>query len=235
VTMKKLAIFVEGRTECVFVETLIGKLISEAKVQFAVFQTAGGSGKTPRRIRVLRQTPPNPAQEFYVQIMESHNDERVGSDIRDRYDELVGRDFVGIIGIRDAYPEVTLAEIPKLRIGFKYRMKTKPVDPLLVLGVMEVEAWFLAEHTHFSRIHKGLTADRICATFGFDPRTDDMQGRACPHDDLNKIYKLEKRAYRKNKKQRSRTIDALDFESIYLGNRSQFPKPYSPIWPFRVG
>ena len=68
---------------------------------------------------------------------------------------------------------------------------TKPINPIFVLGVMETEAWFLAEHTHFRKLNSNLTSERIKAEFGFDPSVDDMQLRSCPSDDLHSIYQLE--------------------------------------------
>jgi hypothetical protein len=212
--MRKIAIFVEGKTERVFVEKLIRLMIDEKKLKIAVFETSGGD-KTPRRIRLIYQTPDDEGHEFYVQLMESRNDERVASDVRDRYESLVAAGFSAIVGIRDVYPDYTAAEIPLLRRALRFRIKTVPVDPVFVLGVMEVEAWFLSEHNHFPKIHANITCPRIAATFGFDPSSDDMQARACPRDDLHNIYQLEGFAYRKTGNQIQRTVDYLDYEYIY--------------------
>lgn len=220
--LKKLAIFVEGMTEGMFVEKLIREMIDEREVRIEVFEASGG-GKSPRRLSLIRRSPEEPDQLYYVQIVESTNDARVGSDVRDNYDKLVNAGFIGIIAIRDVYPDHMPADIPILRRALRYGLHTKPIDPLFVLGVMEIEARFLAEHSHFPRIHAGLTLARIIADVGFDPSTDDMQARACPHKDLNTIYQLERKAYGKNQKSINRTVNRLDYNCVYLELVGKFP------------
>jgi hypothetical protein len=213
--MKKLAMFVEGRTERVFVERLIRLMVDLKRLRIAVFRASGGN-KTPRRIKLVHQTPPGPEQEYYIQIVESQNDERVGSDVRENYEGLVRASFSMIIAIRDVYPRHTFAQVPALRSAVRYRVKTKPIDPTFVLSVMEIEAWFLAEHSHFSKLHAGLTLERIKATFGFDPSADDMQTRPCPHQDLHQIYQLEGLRYEKSARHLERTVRHLDYTRVYL-------------------
>ena len=94
---------------------------------------------------------------------------------------------------------------------------------LFVLGVMEIEAWFLAEHTHFQRIHPDLEPNRINAKLGFNPSSDDMQMRTHPTEDLRNIYALENLAYNKTRNKVQRTIEVLDYADIYLSHRSKFP------------
>jgi hypothetical protein len=57
-----------------------------------------------------------------------------------------------------------------------------PVD--FVLAVMEIEAWFLAETTHYARIDPAITMAAIKSTLGFDPENDDLQRRPSPAEDL---------------------------------------------------
>ena len=120
------------------------------------------------------------------------------------------------------YPKFVRGQIPELRRGLQKYVKTKPVTPLFVLGVMEVEAWFLAEHHHFPAIHPALTCERIRAELGFDPATDDMQARPCPHDDLHAVYQLERLDYRKRADQIQRTVDVLDYEYAYVEMPARF-------------
>ena len=197
-----------------YVEKLIRLMIDEKKLKIVVFEAAGGNN-TPRRIQLIYQTPDDETHEFYVQLVESRNDERVASDVRDRYESLVASGFSAIVGIRDVYPDYTAAQISLLRRALRFRIKTVPLGPVFVLGVMEVEAWFLSEHNHFPKIHPNITSPRIAATFGFDPSSDDMQSRPCPHDDLHNIYQLEGFAYRKTGNQIQRTVDHLDYEYVY--------------------
>ena len=68
--MKKLALFVEGLTERIFVEKLIRKMIDRKRLRIRVFRASGGQ-KSPRRIKLIYQMPPGPDQQFHIQIVES--------------------------------------------------------------------------------------------------------------------------------------------------------------------
>ena len=107
-------------------------------------------------------------------------------------------------------------KIPELRRMIYSYIKTEPVSPVFILSIMEMEAWFLAEHTHFQRIHSGLAIDRIITSQGFDPSQEDMELREHPAEDLDNIYALEGLRYRKHENQARRTVEALGYEEIYL-------------------
>jgi hypothetical protein len=123
--------------------------------------------------------------------------------------------------MRDVYTNITRDDIPKLRKGLQYHVKTKPIIPVFILSIMEIEAWFLAEHTHFQRIHIRLTVDRIKEELYFDPSQDDMELREHPSQDLHQIYSLEGLAYRKREAHTKRTAEALNYANIYLGLRAK--------------
>lgn len=79
---------------------------------------------------------------------------------------------------------------------------------------MEIEAWFLSEWHHFSQINSCLTPDRIQEEFGFNPKTDDMEERPHPTEDLNKIYQLVGEYYDKRKTTIEKVINALNFKYL---------------------
>jgi hypothetical protein len=219
--MKKMAIFVEGATELQFVDRLLREIAGEKDLQIELVQASGGARST-RMYKVIADSGSGSAKKFFIRIINSSTDSRVASDIRDNYTGLENAGFSVIIGIRDVYP-LTFQELPNLRIGLCYKLRTKPISVDFVLGVMEIEAWFLAEHTHFSRMHLQLSASRIASVCGFDPSVDDMQSRIHPADDLHAAYSLENLAYQKKGRQIDRTINALDYAAIYLGHRAKFP------------
>jgi hypothetical protein len=222
IEVKKLAIFVEGLTELVFVDKLLRELITDKKLCIEHFHGYGGK-KSARRLITLQATASTPNHIYYVQIIVSAADNRVASDIKDNYEGLVRSGFDAIIGIRDVYPDFASADVEKLRAGLRYGLRTKPIMVVLVLGIMEIEAWFLAEHTHFPKVHSGLTIDRIWSSLHFNPSTEDMQLRNCPHGDLHNIYTIEGLAYRKEKHQIQRTVSVLDYGRIYIELLNKFP------------
>ena len=79
---------------------------------------------------------------------------------------------------------------------------------------MEIEAWFLAEYSHFSRIHRRLTLERIEKELGFSPKSEDTQLRDHPAKDLEEIYFLEIINYHKTREHVERTVRSLDFSFI---------------------
>jgi len=217
--MTKIAFFVEGYTELVFVEKLILEVFDQSNVRIELRRITGGSS-VPRHFRLIRAANAHCGEAYFVLIIDCVGGDTVKSRIVEEYDNLSQQGYDLVIGLRDVYP-LARAEIPKLEQGLRYRVRTVPLRVEFVLAVMEVEAWFLAEFSHFERIDQRLTCDLISASLGFDPRTDLMDDRQAPAEDLSDAYQLVGRPYLKH--QAPTTIGALDFPSIYLDvpSRSQ--------------
>lgn len=213
--MKKLAVFVEGQTEQVFVEELLLNIAGRKNLIVDLVEARGGK-KSRRKLIELSKGSPNASRAYFALICNCRTDNRVASDIADNYQGLVSQGYDAIIGLRDVYPHVTREEIPRLAKGLYYKIKTKPLRPLFVLAVMETEAWFLAEHTHFQRIDPRLTLTRISSEMGFDPSTDDVEQRDCPSQDLQDIYRLVGLGYSKSRDQVERTVEKLDYAILYV-------------------
>lgn len=212
--MKKLAIFVEGQTEQLFIEKYVLALVQKQHLIIEKYELVGGKTSPRQMVQIQAATPASEAR-FYVLIANCRTDGRVISDIRDRYENLVCAKYAAIIAVRDVYP-IPKADLAKLRNGLEATLPKNPVPVTVVLGVMEIESWFLAEYTHFPKIHTSLDAAGIAKSFGFDPAKDDMQHRPNPADDLHKIYSQVGFAYRKTRAQINRTLNALDFGKLYL-------------------
>lgn len=220
--MRRLAIFVEGLTEQLFAERFLKEVTGEKGLSIEKRRASGGRKGTKRTLILLSAPAGASTPKFFALIVDCGSDNRVKSDIRDNYANLVSKGYKTIIGMRDAYPVAKRpADLPKLRKGLLYKLKSRPVEVAFVLAVMEIEAWFLSEHTHFQRIDRRLTVDRIRRAITFDPSRDDAQLRQCPSHDLDVIYKLVRLSYKKETAAITRTINALDFARIYLefGNR----------------
>ncbi len=86
----------------------------------------------------------------------------------------------------------------------------------ILLAIMEIEAWFLAEVTHFEKIDNRLTLDLIKANFNFDPEKDNVQKRERPQEDLKNLYQLVGKTYNKKKQNVERTVNVLDYSIVYL-------------------
>jgi len=150
------------------------------------------------------------------------NDSRVLSDIRDQYPTLVNQGFKAIIGIRDVYPEPP-ADIPIIRADFVALTPQTPVVPVLILEVMEIEAWFIGEHTHFPSMHPSLTHPTVTAALGYDPGTHDVTTVAWPCEDLRRAYRLARLGYNKSRRHAERTVGVLSYENVYVDLRGRIP------------
>lgn len=216
--MNKLAIFAEGQTEEIFAQHLVSFLGSDIELDIQIERVSGGRGS---RNRVIQLRAAGDSRDFFVLIVTCGQDDHVKSDLLDRYQGLVDAGYNKIVAIKDLFPKPREEE-ELVREGFEILLPVKPVHPVLVLAVMEIEAWFLAEHTHFNQIRQDLTMDLICTKLGFDPSVDDMQNREHPANDLENAYFLVLLNYHKTRAHVERTVDAIDFPSITTDVANKF-------------
>lgn len=208
--MNRLAIFTEGETEQLFVEWLVREMISAPHLHIEL-RAARGGRSTRRRTRIVEAVADNPELKYYVLIVDCGGDGAVKSRILEEYQNLARYGYKALIGLRDAPKQ--RADIPRLQQGLPEGVPMAPVPVVFVLAIMEIEAWFLAEHTHFPRIHERLTSALIHAELGFDPSADDMRLRDRPAHDLNAAYQLVGERYQKGRAAQ-RTVYFLDCERI---------------------
>jgi hypothetical protein len=208
--VKKLAIFVEGKTEQIFVNKLLREIAGTINISIEIQSQEGR-----KFVEVIMKDIETSATKFFVLIYNSGGDRRVASDIKKQYRKLTESGYERIIGLRDIYP-ISIIQKSKLQSDLE-NILPKGVIPInIVLAVMEVEAWFLAEYNHFLKIDPGLTPEKIQAMFGFNPQTDNMEQRPHPTKDMELIYNYTGKGYNKNEKQLNRFASNLDYEFIYM-------------------
>ena len=218
--MKRLAIFVEGQTEKIFVRKLLEEIAGKINIAIAEQDIRGKQGS---RITALTMSDHITFQtKYYVLIYNSGTDTNVASDIRDQYQSLVASGYSQIIGLRDVYP-IPISGKNRLELGLQHGLPKGVITAHIVLAVMEIEAWFLAEWKHFLKIDARLTTVLIQQALGFNPELDDMETRLHPAEDLHQIYQLVGRAYKKRKKQVDTVVLNLDYEFLYLQLVSSVP------------
>jgi hypothetical protein len=218
--MNKMAVFVEGYTEVVFVDRLIEEIASESAVQIQWRRISGGTS-CPRTNHQLKAAGPNTGQNHFVVIHDCGGDDAVKSRMMEEYPQLADAGYSKVLCIRDVYPRFTRAEIPALEAGLQKYVRRKPIVVDFILSIMELEAWFLAECSHFPRIDPAITIATIRSSLGFDPEHEDMQLRPEPAEDLTRCYALGGKKY--DKYNASQTVEALSFEEIYLNLAVKFP------------
>lgn len=208
--MKKLAIFVEGQTEQIFVRKLLEEIAGEKNIKINIM------AKDPRQIERISMTNlANNSIQYYVLIYNCCNDEALVGYISDEYTKLINDGYSKIIGLRDVYPNFTFSQIDELERRLNFSLRGKNFAKV-ILAVMEIEAWFLSEWKHFAKISPSLTPTTIYEKLGFNPQTDDMEERPHPAEDLNQVYQLVGRSYQKRRKQTETIALNLDYEFLYL-------------------
>ncbi len=217
--MRKLAIFVEGQTEQIFVKKLLSEIAGSNNIVIDL-ERAAKSRKGSRTFTGLFATRKIDNKKYYVLIRDCGSETTVKSDIVDSLPSLNRENYEMIIGLRDVYP-LSYSDIPKLKKHLNYGVPTRFMPVYMVLAIMEIESWFLGETTHYKRIDPALTLTKIKSQVGFDPSVDDVERISHPSVELDKIYKIVHKAYKKDRLRVQRTVDVFDYAEIYLNLKSK--------------
>jgi hypothetical protein len=223
IAMRRLAIFVEGYTELLFVDRLVREIAEKRSlaVQHRKIRGGGRDGKIPKRYVELLVPAEIDDVSHYVLIVDCGGEHLVGQRIREEHTSLDASGYEKIIGIRDIYPNFEKSDVPSIRRNMRYGVKTKLIPVQFVLSVMEIEAWFLSEYLHFPIIDSSITTSLIQSRLGFDPEVDDMTNRPNPASDMKAAYQLGGKVYEKGDAQG--TVSALDYDHVYMGLRERIP------------
>ncbi|EMJ3470023.1 TPA: DUF4276 family protein [Vibrio harveyi] len=212
--MKKLAIFVEGQTEQVFVHRLINEIAGRKNLTVRLDQLQGGA-KSERTISKVEVYDSEENVEYFVLVRDSATDSRVLSDVQESLEKLKENGFEKVIGLRDLYP-LPIDKLPRVEQAIS-RVLSEPVLPAkIVVAVREIETWFLSETAHFGNIDEKLTLELIKEKLSLDFQNLNFEDIEHPSDTLHEIYQLVGKAYKKSKRHVDRTVDALDYENVYL-------------------
>jgi hypothetical protein len=217
--LKKVAIFVEGMTEQEFAVRLVSALVGNKGLHVILGRQWKGK---------VTITPSITTGEinFYILIIDCANDGQVKTQIREEYPSLMAAGYTAIIGLRDVYPHLR-TEISLIQKHLSKGLPAGPVTPQMYLAVMEVEAWFVGETTHFARVDHALTVPFIVES-GFDIVGNLADSWQHPAKVLDEIYRLVNKKYvdlrgQKRKRRVMRTINALSLEELYISVRKQLP------------
>jgi len=193
--------------------------------KIAIFvERVGGGRRMPQRItRFLGQFPASD-EKFQANIYISSGDEPVASDIIEQSSFLIANGFGRVIGLRDLRGQkpdgqpFVLADLPRMELANTFvEAQCQPLQAKIIVAVMEIETWFLAETTHYARIRRKLTEDYVkskVSELGFNPydeNTNALTQITDPVQALKSVYQLAGKEYSKKKGTRKRTIERLDF------------------------
>lgn len=219
--MKRMAFFVEGQTEQIFVNRLVRYMLGPKNTNIIQRRLRGGTNSPRQEITRHASLARKPSYE--VLIIDCGADNRVKSEMLENLENLHENNYCFLIGLRDLYP-LPLEEFEPLYKGLQFlppRLKNKADKFEVVIAVREIETWILSEKTHFQKIDKRLTPDFIQKKLGFDITKLAPLARVHPAADLDKIYKLVGQAYGKKFNQTAKIIHTLDIRQIMGPLREQ--------------
>ena len=203
---KKLAVFVEGFTEQEFTIRLITELVGMHGVSFKIY-------KQDRGYLSFVELREHSTSVIHVLVANCCNDAQVKSQIADQYSSLQLAGYSLIVGLRDVYP-LSHSDIPLLVANLMIGLPTGTLPIHMHLAILEIEAWFLEELTHYARIDSDLILANVVAN-GFDyinVRAADLPNPAMT---LDAIYRSVGKRYKKKIRHIQRTASALSYEHIY--------------------
>lgn len=218
-TAKKLAIFVEGQTEQIFLEKLLEAIAGKKNIDV---QSLVYSHTPLAKLELTKKRILGGNVKYFVLLMNCQNDEKVKSVILEQRQSLAQAGYSLILGLRDLYPK-TIADLATTKRNIAYGLPTAGVPTYIVLAVAEVEAWFLQDYSHYAKIDARLDHTTFKNKFGFDPVVDSAEQIAWPSNLLHKIYQSAGKAYKKNRNHVERTVGTLDYGEMYLTFPRQLP------------
>ncbi|MGL4231343.1 MAG: hypothetical protein ACRCWJ_08255 [Casimicrobium sp.] len=216
--MRKVAVFVEGLTEQEFVVDVLLALAGKRGIDIELCKQVNGR-LTNRTVRTTAASP-----QHFVLVADCSNDDQVLSQIRDQHQSLSAAGFSSIVGLRDAYPSIARNDIERLKKRVSNYLPKGGAVASLHIAVMEVEAWFLGERSHFAKIDPYLTQEKIAQSrpLVFSQSAEIFE---TPAAELHSVYQIANKAYisqgRKSLKRIRRTVDALSMEAMYTSVRSE--------------
>lgn len=203
----KIAIFVEGQTELIFVREYLLKIF-DFQISIDCYTLFADS-----RLHTTEYAFAAPEPLHYFQILNTGNDNAVLSRILRRERLLWNAGFDKIIGLRDMFSSAYLEEVTERKIDQRVnnlfvettqqtinREAIRPDDIHFSFAIMEVEAWILALDSCFQHIHELLDHDFIAEKLGhnlsvIDPETTFFH----PANIIEEIYSLVGLKYKKSK------------------------------------
>ena len=216
--MRKIALFVEGQTEQIFSAKLIQEMMGRHGYFIENYKFLGGKNYIRKPLWLTTHSTIDNI-EYYFIIYDCGGDNQVQSDIRERLDSLQEESFSLVIGIRDVYPETDIFKLKQyLYFGIP---EIASVSIKIVLANKEIEAWFLAEEIHYSKISEVLSLKTVNEIAGLDVSKDNTEKIPHPSETLKQIYIKGGTTYDKSKEKVERTVNILDYDNLYVNVRNR--------------
>ena len=170
--MVKIAFFVEGQTERIFLEKLLDCYYTHPNFSVESQEYRGGKSKI-----ITHSLYDTNEVQYYFLIFDVGGDGKVGGAIFERAEKLLNVDnFSHVFGIRDLYDK-RKDELPNIIKSFNEIFQDEEIlqQISMIVAIMEIEAWFLADYNFFSRIHNKLTVEFINTLLQINIKSDNIE------------------------------------------------------------
>lgn len=203
---RKVAVFVEGQTELVFLRDMVLKWFDYDAdiVAFDCISLMGQSSKT------VPFQYGNADSENYFLFVNVGNDNSVLSKMLGSFKSMQSKGFNLILGLRDMYSRqyrelcgeslIKWDLISKIRENANKQIASVADSGMMELhfAIMEVEAWLLGMNGFLLKIDSRLTDDFVKETAGIDIHQDPENTCFHPAADLARIYQSVGKSYDKH-------------------------------------
>ena len=225
--MRKIAIFVEGLAEQIFVREMLLRVYGYTNVGIQCYKLhAQRDEKAPYPFPNGGDAGPEEQDNYYM-IVNVEGENMVLSAIKSRITRLQDVGFEKIIGLRDMYcdeyhrhskRQIDNSVSERFIRGHDKQIELIPHQELIrfFFAIMEVEAWFLGFEEIFSRIDPKLTTSYIREQTGIDLTNDPETTIYHPAEAIRQIFLLIDKTYKKHEHEISSIIDTLTKEDYLL-------------------
>jgi len=172
---------------------------------------------------VMKAAHVNNQTDYYVLVYDCGGETNVKSYMLARRQKLISNGYSMVLGLRDVYPNFELKDVAKLKKGLNFQLPQKRARTHIHLAIMETEAWFLGEFHHLRRVSRKLSPEYVEKHLGFNPRTESMEEREHPAEDLKAIYRLVGHDYTKKRDRLNAVVSKLDFQYFTNGLTERMP------------
>jgi hypothetical protein len=228
--MKKVAVFVEGQAEQLFVRELLVRMYQYTNIGIECYSLRSNI-LSPTSHHYPDDESSRRTQDNFYTVINAEGDNAVASAIRRRIEGLYKQNYKKVIGLRDMfcdeYHKQTQNRQIKQEINNFFITKQNETKALLphsdivslFFAIMEVEAWFLGLPTFFTKINPVWTIEFIKEKSRIDISPDPEKTFYHPAEVINNIYKSldNSRSYKKHETDVSGIVSKIskeDYETL---------------------
>lgn len=225
---KKIAIFVEGQGELIFVRNILGHLFADIPHSYECLRLQSGN------LEEVPYSVTNPNSEVFFKLINVQNDAKVISAIMEREEKLLSDGYDRIIGLRDMYSRkykesangsIDKSICTKFIQGAQQTISdmSQPDKIIVHFSIMEVEAWWISMYNLFEKLHESLTEENINAELGYKLSEVDVEEAFFhPAVELTRILAIAGIEYGKklgDVESITSSIDMLNIEAAFENGR----------------